>query len=59
MLLASRLPLTNTVDSCIQLSLDYLRDSQATALRALALTLEDIAVISNIAYNLPLDVINF
>jgi hypothetical protein len=58
MSLAPRLPPTDTADGRIQLSLDYLRDPQATALRALVLTPEDIAVTSNIAYNPPPDVVD-
>jgi hypothetical protein len=58
MSLAPRLPFTDIVDGCIQLLLDYLRDPQVTALRALALTPEDITVTLNIAYNLSLNVID-
>ena len=56
MSLAPHLPPTDTLDGRIQLSLDYLQDPQATALRALTLTPEDRAVTSNIAYNPPPDV---
>lgn len=56
MSLSRTLPPTDTPEGRIQLSLDYLRDPQATALRALTLTPEDLAVTLNIAYNPPPDV---
>lgn len=57
MSLAPYLPPTDTLDGRIQLSQDYLHDPQATALRALTLTPEDLAVTSNIAYNPPPEVL--